>query len=284
MILITGASGSTGKKVCGLLAGENIPFRAGVHKRTDNKLPLYTEDIVEIDLNDPAKIKKALKGIQIIFYTAPPLNNLPELTENLINAARNTEVSFIVKISAYGSREGALSRLGELHSKADFLLMDSGIPCTILCCMPFMQNIFYLSETMIKPMNKIYLPCGNGRVSHIDLNDIARTAVAVFKNPGRHAGRQYTLSGKEAVSYEEIAGIISEKTGRKVTYHDVPENKAYEILKQADIPDEIIRAKLYSFKLEKENRRAYVSSYVKKLTGRDPVSYKDFIEKNIHMF
>jgi uncharacterized protein YbjT (DUF2867 family) len=37
---------------------------------------------------------------------------------------------------------------------------------------------------------------------------------------GDHAGATYTLTGPEALTLSEVAAVISEETGRTVTFHD----------------------------------------------------------------
>ena len=89
-----------------------------------------------------------------------------------------------------------------------------------------MQNFvnFYLG----KNQNSIYLPAGDGKVSFVDVRDIAAVAVQALtsnKN-GLHTGKAYTITGSDAISYGDAAGILSDYIDRKVSYVNISEDDA----------------------------------------------------------
>jgi uncharacterized protein YbjT (DUF2867 family) len=75
-----------------------------------------------------------------------------------------------------------------------------------------------------------YLPAGDGRVSFVDIRDIATVAVQALakNNEGKHNGKAYTITGPEAISCEDAARILPEQVGKKVSYVSTSEEQARE--------------------------------------------------------
>jgi uncharacterized protein YbjT (DUF2867 family) len=59
-------------------------------------------------------------------------------------------------------------------------------------------------------------------VSIVDVRDIAAVAVKALAENGRsydrHIGKIYTITGPEALSYYQAAKILSNTTGKKISY------------------------------------------------------------------
>ena len=73
----------------------------------------------------------------------------------------------------------------------------------------------------------ISLP-GDGKVSFVDVRDIAAVAVQALTNnkDGLHSGKAYTITGSDAISYRDAAGILSYYIDRKVSYVNISEDDA----------------------------------------------------------
>jgi uncharacterized protein YbjT (DUF2867 family) len=85
------------------------------------------------------------------------------------------------------------------------------------------QNAFYGSEA-------------DGRVSQIDIRDVAAVAVKALTEDG-HIGKAYTLTGPEALMNRQIAQILSDKLGREVRYINLPPEQLKEALLSAGVPE-----------------------------------------------
>jgi uncharacterized protein YbjT (DUF2867 family) len=71
-----------------------------------------------------------------------------------------------------------------------------------------MQNIINYNAPTINTQNAFYGTEGDGRVSQIDIRDIAAVAVKVLTEDG-HTGKAYTLTGPQALNNTEIAQMVS---------------------------------------------------------------------------
>jgi len=283
MILVTGASGRVGKEICRILTANGEAYKAGFHSAPPSGTTSPGADAAEavpLDFLDRESLRRALRGVETVMYVAPPVPEMAQMTENLLAASRESAVRAIVKISAYGEEEGSTSLLGTWHSASDRLLRESGIPSTILCAMPFMQNVLFIAKAMIQPLGAIMLPCGQGRVSHVDSRDVAAAAASVLSAPEGHAGRRYVITGPEAISYGHAAEIISEAAGRPVKYRDITEEEARAIMGRINLPAPLLEAKLVSFRLEKAGARSFVSEDFMSITGRPATSFAEFVAEH----
>ena len=82
----------------------------------------------------------------------------------------------------------------------------------------FTQNFGGAYREDIYENNRIYLPAGSARVTFIDARDIATFAVAALTNPGEFCGKAYKLTGPEALSFSEVAVILTNILGREIIY------------------------------------------------------------------
>ncbi|MBB0228055.1 hypothetical protein [Streptomyces calidiresistens] len=62
------------------------------------------------------------------------------------------------------------------------------------------------------------MPAGDGRVAFIDTRDPGEPAARILEDPRGHVGRAYPLTGPRALTFEEVAELLTEELGRPVRY------------------------------------------------------------------
>jgi uncharacterized protein YbjT (DUF2867 family) len=107
-------------------------------------------------------------------------------------------------------------------------LASSGLPYTVLRPQSFMQNTLMAAST-VATQGKIYQPMKDGRLGMIDARDISAVAARVLTEEG-HDGQTYTLTGPAAISFHDVARILSGILGREVSYLSVSVEKAKETM------------------------------------------------------
>jgi uncharacterized protein YbjT (DUF2867 family) len=139
-----------------------------------------------------------------------------------------------------------------------------------------MQNFvnFYLG----KNQSSIYLPAGDGKVSFVDVRDIAAVAVQALTNnkSNIHSKKAYTITGPESISYGEAAGILSEYIGRKISYVNITEDNARKLIKDMGMNDWHTNILLELLKLSRDGYLSNLSSAVEDVTGRKPIPFSQF--------
>lgn len=249
------------------LLKQGVPFRVGVHKR-----PLEIEGVEShaIDFNQPETLEPALKGISDVFLASYETWH----EQNLIPVARKTGVKRIVKLSAWRAADEAFI-VGQWHREVELAIEQSGMAWTFLRPNMFMQNTITVMGESIRKENAIYDSVENARVSYIDTRDVGRVAAKVLSEPG-YEGKAYDLSGPEAITHEEIAGMLTETLGRKIQYVRISDDEYRQRWKELDAPDEEADAWVDINRYLRTGECSSVTSNVEKITGRSPASFSQF--------
>lgn len=65
-------------------------------------------------------------------------------------------------------------------------------------------------------------PFGDGLNAPPSNEDIARVVTGVLSNPAPHIGKNYRPTGPTLISPADVAGMLGNALGRKITYKDIP--------------------------------------------------------------
>ncbi len=217
MILVTGATGTTGKEVVKQLSTKGIALRALVRDPDrGHKILGPGVQIARGDLGDRASLDAAVDECDSVFLLSSADPRQVELQGNVIEAAVRGGARRVVKLGALGASADSPISLARAHFQTEQQLAGSGLQYTNLRPTMFMQNMF-MSAATIQSEGKIYAPMQNGKVSFVDARDIASVAVAALTEE-RHDGETYDITGGQALSHADLAGVFSEVLGREVTY------------------------------------------------------------------
>ena len=138
-----------------------------------------------------------------------------------------------------------------------------------------MQNFFNFYGQTIKAQNAIYTTYGEGKVGFVDARDIAAVAVEALTGDG-HEGKIYTITGPEAISYNEAAEILSDVLGKKISHVNISEEDERKGAKEAGLPDWMINVLSEGGRITREGRMSVVLPTVEEVTGKKPRSFKQF--------
>jgi uncharacterized protein YbjT (DUF2867 family) len=230
------------------------------------------------ELDNSETYAPALEGVDRVFLlSAKGADPEPEkLLIPFIDQAKASGVKHIVLMTAMGVDQAEDLGLRKVEKH----LMVSGMAYTILRPNWFMQNFspgFILPS--IKEHAAIYLPAGDARSSFIDTRDIAAVAAAALTGDG-HQGKEYTLTGSQALSYGEAAKIISEVAGREITYAAISDDDMREAMKSAGWLPEQIEFMIGLFYTVRQGWTAPISPDVSSALGRDPITFAQFTRDN----
>jgi uncharacterized protein YbjT (DUF2867 family) len=206
-ILVTGATGKTGRRLVALLRQANTDYVAASRQPDDPKgLPF--------DWTHPDAHDHALEGVTGVYVIFPSTDRDPApLVIDFCRKALGRGVRRIVLLSGSLLPEGG-PYMGQLHA----WLRANAPEWAVLRPSWFMQNFtedFYLTTILAEGV--IYSGAGHGRVGFIDADDIARSALGALTAP-LPPNREFILTGPEALSYDAAAAVISEVSGRRVRH------------------------------------------------------------------
>ncbi len=212
MVLVTGASGTVGRPLVAALLAAGQQVRAGVRDPKRGQLPAGVE-VVRLDFLDPATAGPALLDVDRIFLMRPPaISDVATALGPLVEAAAQRRVQRMVVLSVMGVNP-ALP-----HWRMERMVRLAGLPMTALRPSYFAQNLLTAFGDDIRLRSQLPLASGNGRVSFIDTRDIAEAAARIFTDLPGHPAEPVTLTGPEALTFEEVASVLSAELGRPITY------------------------------------------------------------------
>ena len=269
--LITGASGVLGRALVATFTDAGVPVRQAVRNPQKAKPGI---DSVRFDYTDPATLGPAMTGVEGLVLIAPPLDpGAPAKLGPAIARAKEAGVKHVVFISAMGVEHAEQAPLRVV----EHMVMDSGIPYTILRPNFFMENF---SEGFlaggIKGQNGIFLAAGDGKTSFIAVRDIAAVALEAFRKP--LTGQELGLTGGEALDHTQVAGIISEVSGRAVTYHPLSEEQMVEGARSVGMPEPAIMYMKILYGAVRAGYTGIVVPVVEQVTGRKPATFREFAQ------
>ena len=280
MIFVTGAGGTVGSEVVRALSNAGAKLRAGYSSEEKAaKARGLGIDAAAADFSQPDTLPAVLRGCDHLFLLGATAPNQTELEIGVVRAARDAGIQHVVKLSVWGAEEEAFT-FARLHRPVERFIESSGLGWTFLRPNGFMQNLVNFLAAAIKSQNTLYQPARNAAISHVDVRDIAAVAVRALTSPG-HVGRAYVLSGPEAVTYGQIAEKLTALLGREISYVDMPDDAAKQVMLGMGISEWYANAMLDLVHYYVAGRASRVTQAVREVTGRDAISYDRFLADHI---
>jgi len=275
MILVTGANGTIGSHLVGSVVNQGGSVRVLV-RDTGKAQAIFGDrvDIVRGDLTDPSSVTVALKGVDSVFLNSPSLEGFVGMQRSVIDAAVAEGVGHLVRISVAGAAPDSTTSYGRGHFALDEYLKSSPLRRTILQPSAFMQNLL-ASAGPIKS-GALYASAGDAAVSMVDARDIADVAATVLTGEG-YAGQTLLLTGGQAVTYAEIAAVLTTELGHDVRYVDVPPEVTRDNLLGFGLPAGQVDDIVALFAIFRAGLASGVSPVVQEVLGRAPLSLGTFV-------
>lgn len=277
--LVTGASGLLGRRVLELmLEARDGPLIATT--RSPDKLTRFAERGVEVrsaDFNEPAGLVDAFSGAKrLLLISTDDLEagKRLEAHRNAIDAAIAAGVEHIVYTSLINpAPDSPISFSGD-HSGTEALLAESGVNHTNLRNSLY-SDMLLLSAPQAVGMGQLMAAAADGAASYVTREDCARAAAAALATETET--QTYDITGPEAASHEMLAQVLSEVTGRNISYVPISVEDLRAAMIGNGLPD--MMADVFSG-IDVAIAQGYFSTTsdaVEQLTGKAPMSVREFL-------
>lgn len=282
VILVTGAAGNVGRHIVHHLIEAGATARAaGRTPAADPTQPVAgaagSVHQVPFGFTDPTTWPAAFEGVHTMFLLRPPaISNVRRDLLPAVAAARQAGVRHVVFLSLQGAH-----RLRVVpHAKVEAWLQTSGLDWTFVRPSFFTQNLSTTHATDIRDHDRIIVPAGAGRTAFVDVADVAAVAAAALLDPGEHRGRAWTVTGPEALTYTEVAEILTRVLGRTITYTRPGLLRYYRHARQAlGMPAGLAAVTAAIYTTARFGLAAGLTDDVRRVTGHDPLDVQATVRR-----
>ncbi|WBQ07626.1 NAD(P)H-binding protein [Kribbella sp. CA-293567] len=268
--LVIGATGTTGSRVAAQLVAAGCRVKAASRQAT----PVAGAVPVRFDWSNPDTYADALDGVDRV-YLLPPLGDSDPLAVMLpfLEQARDAGVNRAVLLSSSAIPAGGPA-VGAVHQ----VLPELFDQWAVLRPSWFMQNFTgnHAHAVSIRAEGAIWTATGAGRVGFVDAADIAAVAVRALTDD-QAPNTDLILTGPEVLSYDDIAGTITEVTGRPVVHHQLPDEEMHARFAGL-VPAEFATLLVALDRAVAEGSEDRLTDNVERLTGRPPRSFRALLQ------
>ena len=285
MILITGANGQTGRAIIKALLSKGEQIRAFVHKpqQIQEIKSLGDMEVVVGNMMDQKTLDEAFTGVSAVYHICSAVNpDEVQIGQTIINAAGKANVKHFVYHSVLHS---ILQDMPHHQKKlmVEELLVDSGIPYTIIQPAVLMQNILeswnLLNEKGI--FQQKFFTTEETRMCMIDLEDLAEAASIILTSPG-HKGATYELCGPENLSLSDMIAAMKQNFGGEIKV-ETPQDEMFAAqLKKFGVGDYQVNTLLKMFKHYNEHGFIGNPNVLTWILGRKPNDFSSFIFRTLN--
>lgn len=276
-IAVTGATGAIGGRVARRLAERGVPQRLIV--RDPSSAPDLPAAIAvrASSYSDAPAMRAALDGIHTLFLVSGREDE-DRLSQHLaaVSAAHDAGVERVVYLSFVSAAPDATFTFARHHYHTEQAI-DAAIPhWTSLRSNLYADFVPYFTgkDGVIRG------PAGDGKVGWVPRDDIADVAVAVMLSGDEHDHQTYTTTGARALSAEETAAVLSDVTGRAITFHDETIDEAYELRRPFGAPDWEVEGWVTTYLAIANGEMDVVTDTVPRILGRPAAELDAFLRVN----
>lgn len=277
-VLITGATGDTGRAAVRESIALGLSVRAMVHRKDDRSAALEAlgAEVVVGDLLEINTVRDAMTGVDAAYLVWPVQPGLINATVNFAQAAKETGVKTVINLSQRSANRESTSDSCRDTFIAEEILNWSGLPVIHLRPTYFLEWLLYPWQLPYLQQGILRMPVGKGRHSPIAADDQGRAIAALLKNPEGHIGTTIPLSGPVEMDHEQMAAELSEALGRKIVFQDLPIDEYCSSIEAMGVPPYIVQHLGGAMADYQNGRMSGADDNVEKLTGRRSMTVGEF--------
>ena len=287
-ILVTGATGETGRYATDLLISQGFEIRALVHKvdERSEKLRARGAEVNVGDLLDFEAVRHATRGVDAAYFVYPIRPGLIDATAYFAQASKEAGLNGVVNMSQISAREDSKSHAARDHWIAERVFDWSGVPTVHIRPTFFAQWLTYPhNRKHILERSVISQPLGNGRHAPIAAEDQARFIAAILADPAPHKGKVYPLFGPIEMNQASIAEAVGQVIGRPVGYEPISIDAYRQRLESAGVMPPFLIQHLCAVAQDyQDGIFAGTDDIIGRVTGKPPMTVQEFVAAHIDLF
>jgi NAD(P)H dehydrogenase (quinone) len=279
-LFVTGASGHLGRRVVELLLEKGGDRIVAGTRKPEKLADLAARGVVvrQADFEDPKGFEAALAGVDRVLIISTDAIDRPGRRLAQHQAAVSAAVSAGVKHALYTSMpnpETSPVVFAPDHLGTEQALKASGVSYTILRMCWYTD---FLIPTLAPAVasGKLTAATGQGGAPYVTREDCAQAAAAALASTDA-SNKTWNVTGPDLVTYTELAKLSSALTGRPVSFEAVtPEERVAQLI-ALGTPEFIAKLLVSSQMAIAAGKMGTPNTAVQELTGRDPMSVREFL-------
>jgi NAD(P)H dehydrogenase (quinone) len=277
-VLITGATGDTGRAAVREAIALGLDVRAMVHSRDARSEALRTAgaEVVLGDLLEIDTVCTAMEGVDAAYFVWPVAPGLLHATVNFAQAAKEAAVSTVINLSQRSANRFSASNSCRDSFIAEQVLNWSGLSVIHLRPTYFLEWLLYPWQLPYLRQGILRMPVGKGRHSPIAADDQGRVIAALLKSPEPHIGETIPISGPVEMDHEQMAAELTEALGREIIFQNPPIDEYCRSLEAMGVPPYVVQHLGGAMDDYQHGHMSGADNNVEKLTGRRSMTVREF--------
>lgn len=281
-ILITGASGKTGRRAVASIAKQGGRVRAFVRRAEvrDEMIQAGAAEVAIGDLADSDSLRRALAGVGQVLHICPPMHAQEDaIGRTFIDLAREQGIARFV---LYSVLHPLLEDVPHHRRKLEVerYLVNSGLNYTILQPSRYMQHLIPIWKSVLSSGVHSMPFDTAARFSVVDLADLAEATALVLTQEG-HDRATYQLAGPQPLSQDEMAQILSRLLGRPIRAEAKPLDQFRREASSAGVPAERIETMCLMNAHYSAHGLIGNPNVLRWILDREPTSFADFVTREL---
>ena len=283
-LLITGATGDTGRSAVRESLKKGMTVRAMVHRKDERSAALEKLgcEVVLGDLQRIDEIRRAMEGAKAAYFVYPVAPGVVDASVTFAQAAKEAGVSAIVNLSQRSASRTSASWSCQETWISEQALNWSGLPVTHLRPTFFLEWLLYPWQLpLFLAKGVMRLPVGKGRHAPIAADDQGRVIASILQSPEEHAGQTYPLFGPVEMDHEQMAAELTEALGRPIVFQNVEIEEYCKSLETMGMPAYTLQHFGGAMADYQHGVMSGMNDNVERLSGHKPMSVGDFARAHL---
>jgi uncharacterized protein YbjT (DUF2867 family) len=145
-----------------------------------------------------------------------------------------------------------------------------------------MQNLVTTHRDDIRLRDRIFVPAGRGRTAFIDARDVAAVTAKTLTESG-HEERGYELTGREALTYFEIADVLTDVLDPEIRYEHPAAVRFWWDMRRHGHATAYVTVMTALYTVARLGLAGRLTDTTEELLGRAPISFRRFAMDHAHL-
>ncbi|MFP4407022.1 MAG: NmrA family NAD(P)-binding protein [Spirochaetaceae bacterium] len=282
--LVTGATGNVGEATVRALLKAGRRVRGGVRdpqrliSRFDEAGERLEAQHLDFDGSEPDP--SLFNDVSALLLVRPPqVGDVETLMFPFLRAAKRAGVVRVVLLSLLGAQWLPFVP----HRKLEKEIRRLGFEYTYMRAGFFMQNLEDVFAHFIRDEGELPVPAGRSVTSFVDARDLGEAAAQLLLADARPP-KEVELTGPEAMSYADVARVLTDTLGRNVEYTAPKRLRFEERARAAGWDEAYVTVVSRLFITVRLGMARKVTEDLERILGRPPRRLGEYVADQRHLW